>query len=343
MSRNPLAALLFCCLVPFVSITANAYSADVAVITQLKGALLNKTGKEVRSVNTSGTSIRNGDQLQTMEGTAIVTFRDGATLLLSPHTSVMIQQRKETVGWFFKKKVDTRRLTCFTGKFRFKSGNSAVKTFIQTPTALIELKGTDTEAGYDQVNTYLQMYDGNSSSSGAILRGIFENPGVDAATKSQIYSNLKAVHSKFQAATTPLDRAKAELQTVQLLQTVADTLKNNPDDTVKKQTQLLGTAADVLVSESETNVIVEQVNELEAGAEQALENAKKEGDSEKVADIKKTQEQIATLKSTLAASKQQIEGIAALASTALNNEDADALNRAKNEAATIIAEVQVVA
>jgi len=185
----------------------------VAKLTAFKGEVLVLSGTGVKQITQKGVVLNEGDKIQTKNGEAEVTFDDGAVMKLSPFTSSMVQEREEESGWLFKTKNPVRRLTVFVGKLWFKSGSSQKKNFVQTPSAVCGLRGTELEVGYDNVKSYLNTISGETQTLGEFLKGFFDNPGVDAATKNEVYATLVSAQAKFTEAQQtghPMDLAKAE-------------------------------------------------------------------------------------------------------------------------------------
>jgi hypothetical protein len=196
----------------------SAFSGDVAVLS----------GKKVLNVTQVGQVLNAGDRVQTKDGDAEIRFIDGAIMKVSPYTTTMIQEREEETGfWPFKTRQIVRRLTCFVGKLWFKSGGTVKNNYLQTPTAVAGLRGSEASVGYDNATSYLEMVSGELAVTyGTFVQGFFENPGVDAATKNQVYQALA------QAAESG-DVGAAEAAIV----AAGMALVNNPDPTVSTEAQ----------------------------------------------------------------------------------------------------------
>ena len=119
-------------------------AAKLAEITAFKGEVVVLTGTQAARVKKTGHPLNEGDRVQTKEGDAEVTFEDGAILQISPYSSSMIQQKEEEKGfWIFKTKETVRRITCYIGKLRVRSGDNLKQKYMQTPTATAGVRGSD--------------------------------------------------------------------------------------------------------------------------------------------------------------------------------------------------------
>ena len=218
---------------PIASISA--FDGDVSILSDYK----------MTKVTQAGQVLKQGDRVQVKVGFATVTFNDGATLNVNPYSSAMIQEQEEETGfWIFKVKKTVRRITCFIGKLKFKSGKSIQDNYLQTPTAVAGLRGTEAEVGYDNVNNYLNMISGELATTyGDFLRGFFENPGVDAAAQNQVFQALEAAAAASKAAAPGDSQAQqaAQVAALQAIQTAAQEMTQNPVKEVAEQAQAVVT------------------------------------------------------------------------------------------------------
>jgi hypothetical protein len=198
----------------------------VGKISSFSGDVNVLSGKKVSKVTQVGQVVYAGDRIQTKDGDAEVKFMDGALMKVSPYTTTMVQEREEESGfWPFKTKQLVRRMTCFVGKLWFKSGKDVKTNYLQTPTAVAGLRGSEASVGYDNATSYLDRVSGELFESyGSFVEGFFDNPGVDAATKNDVYQALE------QAAAAG-DEAAAEAA----IASAALALSNNPDPTVAEE------------------------------------------------------------------------------------------------------------
>ena len=109
-------------------------------------------------VENVGHPLAQGDRVQTKEGTAEITFEDGAIIRISPFSSTQIQEQEEESGfWIFKTMETVRRITCFVGKLKFRSGYKIHQNYLQTPTAVAGVRGSEAFLGYDGINYITQI------------------------------------------------------------------------------------------------------------------------------------------------------------------------------------------
>jgi len=128
--------------------------ASIARVTSFTGDVVILSGANTFKLSKLGQTVNTGDKIQTKAGTAQLAFNDGAVLKINPHTTTMVQERMEESGaWMFKSKKMARRITVFVGKLWFKSGVSDRSNYLQSPTAVCGLRGSDGDFGYDNLNT----------------------------------------------------------------------------------------------------------------------------------------------------------------------------------------------
>jgi len=271
-------SVLFLLLIGILVNTSQTIASEpIATVTTYKGDVLIQSDTDVYKLNKIGQVLNEGDRIQTGEGELQVTFIDGALIKIRPHTSVVIQEREEKRGfWIFKTKEVVRRITCFVGKLWFKSGLSKRKNYLQTPTAVIGIRGSDADFGFDLVDTFLNMYTGEAEIFGKIVRGFFDDPGISAAGKSRVYAALNRAYTVADQAkqtTKPLDLAIAKVESLKVVKEAAVELQGNPDEYVRKEAVVTEVVADARLAAAEAAVAVEKINEAKETAENAKEAA----------------------------------------------------------------------
>ena len=214
-------------------------AAPIAKITQFKGDVFVVSGEQLLKVTGVGQAVNDGDSVQTKDGEAQITFNDGALMTIRPYTSTVIQESEEEKGWFlFKAKELVRRVTCQVGNLWFKSGASARKNYLQSPTAVCGLRGSATEFGYNNVMTYLNQTEGGSDLSGSVQRvteEFFKGLQANAqnyAGQNPVYNKLNEAYSKAEQARrtgTPLDQAGARVALLQAVQASLQAILANPN------------------------------------------------------------------------------------------------------------------
>jgi hypothetical protein len=293
--------------------------AAIAKISQFTGEVIIQSGEELKRVAAPGVSLNDGDRVQTKQGDAEILFNDGAVMKVSPFSNAMVQEMQEQSGfWIFKTQVATRRITCIIGKLFFQSGVSGKKNYLQTPTAVAGIRGSVGDIGFDNVNSYLHMYEGEAAVVGNAIRGFFQNPGVSAAEKSAVYQALTNAYDKTrQAAATGrgVEIGQANVTAAEVGRLVAETLQKNPDPAVKANANLLAQTAEAVISSANAKVSVEQIKEDKVDADKALAEARQKGDAEKTRQaelaIQKVEQDQAAAEKAAAAAKTAAEQAAA--------------------------------
>ena len=269
---NPRFRILLLFLVLSIGVLLFASQADaskpIAQISSFKGGVIVQSGTKIFRVTQIGLTLKNGDRIQTKQGEVLIIFNDGAVMKIRPFTNTMIQEREEKGGWWiFKSKRAVRRITCFIGKLWFKTGVSKRRNYLQTPTAVCGVRGSDGEIGFDNVNTYLNMYSGEAEVVGKVMRGFFADPGIDAATKSRVYQSLIQAAVQAEQAMTPVQVAQARIVALQVVKEAATELQNNPDTAIAGEAQVAANVAVANIAAGQAQVAVAQLQE--AGADQS--------------------------------------------------------------------------
>ncbi len=270
--------------------------ASIGRISSFKGEVLVQSGDTVKKVVATGHQVKTGDMLLTKKGEAQVTFTDGGIVKVNPNTQIMIQERPEESGTFFKSTAMTRRITVFLGKLWFKSGQSRTNNFLQSPTAVCGIRGSDADYGFNptSMQTFLNMYSGEAAVVGNVIRGFFENPGISEAAKTRVYQALVQAHDKTeqaQATGKEVDQAKAKVETLQVVKEAAVILvQNNPDAKVREMAQVANATVDANIAAANAKVAVEQIKEKQKEQEKTV---KEEKDKAKVEEEKEAAKKLA--------------------------------------------------
>jgi len=242
--------------------------ATIAKVKSFTGDVIIQSGEEITKLKQVNHVLNNGDYIMTKQGEAEVIFDDGAVMKLNPFSKTMVQEREEESGvWLFKTKKAARRVTVFVGKLWFKSGVSDKRNFLQTPTAVCGLRGSDGDFGFNPttLQTFLNMYSGEAAVVGSVIKGFFDNPGASAAQKSAVYQALaKAYEKTVQAQTSGkvIDQAQAKVEALQVAVEAASSLQANPDATVKNEAAVAAATASASLAAASATVTVEQLKEV---------------------------------------------------------------------------------
>ena len=225
----------------FISAAQSGAEEPLARITDFNGDVIVLTDSKVVKVEDVGHPLGEGDRVQTKDGTAEITFEDGAIIKVSPFTSTQIQEKEEESGfWIFKTLETVRRITCFVGKLKFKSGFKVHLNYLQTPTAVAGVRGSEAFIGHDGVKNFITQISGKFETIGEFVEGYFDNPGVEAASKSKVYNALDGAYEAYEKAEesgSETDQAKAELSGLEAVKAAAEELANNPDPKVAEEAQ----------------------------------------------------------------------------------------------------------
>lgn len=282
--------ILPACLVLFMAVLLSnpqtRAAKTIANIASLEGEVIILSGEGVSMATNVGQILFDGDHIQTKRGKVQITFNDGAILSVKPFTSTMILEREEESGFLvLKSKKAVRRITCFVGKMRFESGKSKRRNYLQSPTAVCELRGSDADFGYDNINTYLGIYRGRADCVGKVIREFFAEPSIGPAMENVVYRSLaRAYESAEQAKATgnAFDFVRAKIEALQATKIAAAALLRNPDAAVAREAEVVGVATDALMAARQTEAILEKLREFRQKAEEAAKGAKAAGDEEGV-------------------------------------------------------------
>ena len=274
-------SVVFCTIIAAILITVTQApgATPIATITGFTGEAVIQSDDKIVPIAQLDQPLYSGDLVQTQDGTVEITFSDGAVMKVSPYTNGMIQEREEESGfWIFKTKDAVRRLTVFVGKLWFKSGASVRNNYLQTPSAVCGIRGSSAAFGYNNLDSLLNVFEGETTLAGTFIQGFFDDPGVSAAAKSAVYKKLEEAHSaKEQAETgTEVDKAQAVVKALEVVKQAATELTQNADETVRGDAELAGAAADAGIAAAEATVDVEESKAAKEAAKQAKEKAEAE-------------------------------------------------------------------
>lgn len=284
--------------------------ASIARVTAFTGDVVILSGANTIKLSKLGQAVNTGDKIQTKQGTAQLAFTDGAVLKINPHTTTMVQERMEERGaWMFKSKKMARRITVFVGKLWFKSGVSDRSNYLQSPTAVCGLRGSDGDFGYDNLNTYINMYSGEASITGRVLQQFFQDPGVTAAQRNEVYQKLSQAYEQTRSAEATgqaLNINEARLASLDVVKTAATVLSQNPDANVKNDAALATNVANANIAATAAAVNLEKNKNVASEAQAAAQTAPPELSAMAQAAAKSAADE-------LAAAQKQVEAAAAAA------------------------------
>ena len=211
----------------------------IAKISDFKGEVIIQSMADIFDLKKIGQPLMEGDRIQTRHGEAKITFNDGAVMKVRPWSSAMISEREEETGWWiFKTRKAVRKITCFVGKLWFKSGASKRKNYLQTPTAVCGLRGSEASFGFDNIVSYLAMVTGIPENIvGKFVEGDFDIPGEGPARNNQAWKDLKDAKDQIDQAKTDEEKKTAAINAIQklidALGSLSDEVKNS-DPNIQK-------------------------------------------------------------------------------------------------------------
>lgn len=270
----------------FLCMAAGVWAAeDIGKVTKVDGKAKLLSGESIQDITKDGVLVKSADKIQTEDGSVEVQFNDGATLKVKPFSTIAVDEKTEEKGvLFFKTRQDTRRVTATVGKAHFQSGEgSGKKNYLQTPTAVCALRGTDGDFGYDNQNSYLNLLHGEADVIGQIVRGAFPDFDRKVAENSPVYKAIAEAAVALHAAgvgaqadaIAKLNLQKAVLAAVKL---AAEAMVSNPDPAVQQDAKLGAVVADAAILGAEANIMLELAKQELAKAAQQLVDAKANGD-----------------------------------------------------------------
>ena len=261
-----------------VILSAPAFAAvnPVAKLSAFTGTVLIKSQGEWGVELKADLPLYSDDKIVTKDGSATITFDDGAVMELKKNSNLLIYKQEKEEGLLRKTQVVQRRLRLMLGKMLFKSGKSNVSNILETPTMVCGLRGTAGTISIDESGvTHLQFAEGGFS----YVNGEFipdsvatdlpdelanmnpvQRAAFVAAAAADQAKNAAALAS--QAAGTPEEakaRAQAAYNAARAAELAAEEVKvqanivlaSNPDPEVVAQANEAITQADSAINESQ--------------------------------------------------------------------------------------------
>ena len=274
---------------------ANAW-AFIGKVSSFKGEVIVTVDSRIERMTQPGIMLNDGDMVQTKSGEAQITFNDGAVLKISPYSQTMIQERQEQSGvWIFKTRLYARRVTCLVGKLWFKSGAPGAQNYLQTATAVAGIRGSDGDFGYDNQRSFLNMYSGEATVAGSMVRGLFQEPGITAAQRSAIFQKterafaMKTETDRINAATASnnqkaLNTSSVVVAILNIGKDVSTLIaSSNPDPAARQQAQLSTALANTKIATAEAMAAAVKINIVVERATESATQAKAAGDTVRAA------------------------------------------------------------
>ncbi len=235
-SRSKGLCVLISLVVAVFLFAAQAHAATpIAKVSRFKGKVIVKSGKKITLVKKVGQVIYDGDVLQTEESEVQITYNDGALMKVKAWSSVRIIEREEKTGWWiFKTKKIARRMHCFVGKMWFKSGASKRLNYLETPTAVCGLRGSESWSGYFKGDTYYLVVEGVGTFSGKWKKGMPPMSTITNAMSSGDYKTIKEFLDKYmeEVKETLEETAETVEETTETVEETTETVKETVKETV---------------------------------------------------------------------------------------------------------------
>jgi hypothetical protein len=336
---------IFMLLIGIFIMASHLYAAKpIAVVSDFTGDVMVMSGNRILPVTQRGHILANGDHVQTEKGSVRITFQDGAVLQMRPYTSISIQERMEQGGfWFYKTQRAVRRITGYIGKLFFRSGVSKRNNFLQTPTAVCGIRGTEVEVGFDNIQTYLTIYIGSVTVTGNVAKGLFTDPELSAPLQSRVYQQFKIAGNKNTWASKSgkaIDFAKAKVETLMAHREAFVALQRNPDKGVATEAKVGVFAYNAFIAGGKAKVAVEEMKMMKEAARIVIEKAKIAGDAKKLKNaeeiIKKIDGDIQNAQATLV----QMDAVIRKAEEAMESQDLNQAKEAADQARNLSQSVQ---
>lgn len=326
-----------------LALPALSGAADIGKITKFEGKVVVVSGDKLETVKKVDHPVKSGDRIQTEQGEAEVTMTDGALLKVRPFTTVAVDERTEERGiLMFKKKQDVRRVTDMVGKVWFKSGSSDKKNYLQTPTAVCALRGSDGDIGYDGKLSYLNMFTGQADSVGKILRGAFGDFGQAVANNSAVYNAIiKAGQLKegVKAGDTKSERTAA-MGLHEAIKIAATEMQKCPDPQVQQYAAVVIAVAEAQIAAVQAQQVADDAKAAVDKAKADLAAAQQAGDAAVIKEAEAKVEAVQEMADQAAATAESVTQAAMAAAESIAEGNVSGLAEALSAAETVINEVQ---
>lgn len=266
--RIPLAFLILFMGVFLFSFQTHA-AKPVAHISSFKGDAVVLSDKEFMDVKL-GLSLMHGDRIQTRNGEVEITFNDGALMKVRPYSSIMVQEGEERRGFLsaLKPKKLVRRITLFVGRLWFKTGKPGTMSYLQTPTAVCGVRGTEVEIQVQwlagEIINYLNTITGEVDFFGE-FRDIIELTLEEAKKSAEYCSAFKLIDDAYNVKDDPAVAEEARLKAIAAGLII---LKDNP--------YLPDDLKDAILKALGEEEIVEVLKEVELPDTETTEQEKKQ-------------------------------------------------------------------
>jgi len=256
----------------------------IGKVEKFQGIARILSGDKVTDVTAIGQVVLSGDKIQTEQGEVEVKYNDGADLKVKPFSVISTVEKKETKGIFFKTTEDARRITAYVGNARFKSAGEAgtKKNYLQSPTAVCALRGSEADFGGNAVQTFLNLISGDVAIVGNVIRAAVPESSITFANQSTVFAAIRtAAATASQQGASPLVIQTAVLQATMA---AAVTMLQNPDPNVTTAAKVETVVAQVQIAVVAVKQELEKTQAAATAAQAQLAAATTAGDPAAIAN-----------------------------------------------------------
>jgi hypothetical protein len=197
-----------------------------ATLKEFSGEVMIKNAEEWVAPE-PGMSLYSGAKIVTKEGSALVQFKDGATMTVDPFSSIRAIDQIQATETAASDQMRIRKIRVMLGRTKYEEQPLADRqTRIEMPMAVAALRGTGGYFGADEGGT----------SQGELYEGNMETSGIFQELVPQILALENALNSPtWTASLNSADQADNPLSNVQEIQAEIRTFSANLDPQVQAQ------------------------------------------------------------------------------------------------------------
>ena len=259
-----------------ILLSAPAFAAvnPIAKLSAFSGTLLIKSQGEWGVEPSVDLPLYMDDKVVIKDGSATITFDDGAVMELKQNSNLHIYTKEKEGGLLQKTRVVQRRFRLMLGKMLFKMGKSNNENILETPTMVCGLRGTAGTLSIAADGTpYIQFTEGGPSYTiGDFISGIAEDVPAEIADMNPAQRAVFVAAAAASQAKNAAAAAQAAAGTPQAAQAQAQAAYN-----AAKAAELAAAEvkvqAQILIASNPDPEVIEQVNEAVSEADSAIEES----------------------------------------------------------------------
>jgi hypothetical protein len=242
---------------------------SIARLTNFSGTVLVKNLGEWGVTPVKNLSLYSQDKVVTREGTATITFADGAVVDIKNNSNLLINERETEKGLLKKVKVVNRRILLFMGKMFFKTGTGQIQTQFETEKSVIGIRGTEgiLSIGSDG-QIYITFTEGSAKFTlGDLVHGkIAKDVPTEVADQNPIQKASYIAYAAYEKCLEAKRKAvKGEISAVQELWFCA-----KAKELAAREVKIWATA---LAENNPYTEVVEWANEMISDSDEQIENS----------------------------------------------------------------------